>query len=478
MITACAAEETAVNTTDETTTARIEETTTSEYKSPEVNFGGAVITIGAADHTKDGYNIMWVGEKYCDAYAPEQNGDPMNDALYFRNQRVEEELNVTINSYNLGTFGTAGANLQKLIMAAEDIVDIAYMNGNPMPQYLGSGMIMDLYEIPTVDFKHSWWDQNSVKEFTLFGTLSIVTGDISLNTIFSLPVYFFNKQLVEDFKIENMYDIVRKGDWTIQKMIEISRIVGADLNGDGIMDEEDRYGMLTHSYVMIDMIYGGGVRITNKNSEGVPQLAVNTQRTADIVEMSVPYLWDKQVTVTTSDFYPKYSNPAAQLFTPMFINNQGLFYTNQFLFSMELRNMDADFGILPPPKLDAAQDGYYVTLSNYWGNYIMVPVTNGNLEMTGHVLDAMGYYSQLYVTPAYIDTTVMNKAIRDDDSADMINVILNSRCFDIATLYNWGGVYSMFPIMYNNKSTNFASEFAKIETRVQTEIDKTVEMLR
>ncbi|MCL2517994.1 MAG: hypothetical protein FWF15_05470, partial [Oscillospiraceae bacterium] len=63
-------------------------------------------------------------------------------------------------------------------------------------------------------------------------------------------------------------------------------------------------------------------------------------------------------------------------------------------------------------------------------------------------------------------------------SAEMMHIIFGSRYFDLATVYNWGGIYGMFGSMIGANNTNFASEFAKIETRIRSEIDKTVEMLR
>jgi len=166
-----------------------------EYKPPQVNYNGAVINIGAMDHITRGVVITWDVMKYCEAYAPEQNGDPINDALYIRNQRVEEELNVKINVYAFMERASCGPELRKLIMASEDLVDIAFINGQHQPLFMGTDLVVNLNTIPNVDFSHSWWDQGSVKEFDIFGNLSSVTGDISLYIGFSPVLYLFNKKL-------------------------------------------------------------------------------------------------------------------------------------------------------------------------------------------------------------------------------------------------------------------------------------------
>jgi len=466
------------NTSNETTSTKSEETTASEYKQPSVNYNNAPITIAAVDHLQSGTVVTWTVEAYSDAYAPEQNGDPINDALYFRNQRVEEELGVTIKTIPLGYLVTCGDNLKKLILAADAVIDIAFMSGSFISTFVGTDMVLDLKSIPNVDFSHSWWDQHCVKEFDLFGTMAIVTGDISLNSNFAQIIYFFNKQLANEFQLDNMYDLVRKGNWTIPKMMEMCRTVAHDVNGDGVMGVEDCFGLMTEMGHLPTSIISGGVRLTEKDNDGVPQIAVNTQRTADLVEMLVPFMRDKDINIYSSDYSGKYKNAFRELMVPMFIDNRSLFFNNQLLVGMEFRSMDGDFGILPAPKYDSAQENYYSNLSGYWATYIMAPTTNGNFEMTGHVLESMGYYSQQYVTPAYIDTTVMNKTLRDDESAEMMYIIFGNRYYDLGYMYNWGGILNLFYTLIDTKKVTFASEFAKIETKIQKEIDKTVEMLR
>ena len=92
--------------------------------------------------------------------------------------------------------------------------------------------------------------------------------------------------------------------------------------------------------------------------------------------------------------------------------------------------------------------------------------------MTADVLNAMGYYSQQYVTPAFIDTTVYNKALRDDDSAEMLDIILDNLFLDVSMLYNWGSLYTKISEMGTKANTNFASLYASIESNIQKDMEK------
>ncbi|MBO5217989.1 MAG: hypothetical protein J6C52_01065, partial [Clostridia bacterium] len=101
--------------------------------------------------------------------------------------------------------------------------------------------------------------------------------------------------------------------------------------------------------------------------------------------------------------------------------------------------------------------------------------TNSRLDMTGHVMDALGYYSKQLVTPAFIDTTVRSKSLRDEDSAEMLQIVLDTAVYDLATIYNWGSVRST--VCNIAESGVFASTIASMEEAVKAEMAATMELM-
>lgn len=55
----------------------------------------------------------------------EQNGEPINDAIYDRNRLVEERLNITIQE-NMVTYSEVTSTITKAIAAGEDAYDIFF----------------------------------------------------------------------------------------------------------------------------------------------------------------------------------------------------------------------------------------------------------------------------------------------------------------------------------------------------------------
>ena len=53
---------------------------------------------------------------------------------------------------------------------------------------------------------------------------------------------FFNKKLAENYQLEDLYETVRNGKWTLDKFAECTKNVAVDLDEDRKMTDIDMYG--------------------------------------------------------------------------------------------------------------------------------------------------------------------------------------------------------------------------------------------
>lgn len=463
---------------DTVSTTAVTEPAAPEYTAPEVDYAGETFTIGAIALPEN--SSPWKAVDYCEIFSSEENGDPLNDAIYQRNLAVSEALNVNIECYPYESFDRSISDFTKVIMAGEDIIDISLSHSWGMPNLLGTGALVDLLTLPNVDFTHSWWDQKSGDELKLGDSMYSITGDISLYISYAPIVYYFNKALVNELSLDDPYTLVKDGKWTIEQLQKMASEAAADLNGDGAMTEkEDRYGLLCQADSLAFAAYAADVSITDKDGDGMPYLNVDIERAASVCEKMVPFMNDGNVTLQSyATTKGSYGNIYFDLFLPMFCENRALFFTNQLMVALNLRDMDADFGIIPTPKYDETQKDYMCPISDWWATFLVVPVTNSNYDMTGHVIEALGYYGQQYIRPAYFETTIQGKTLRDEASIEMLNLILNNRVYDLASFYNWGNVFQMYNTIAANTRLNYASEYAKIEKKAQAALDETIELLR
>lgn len=66
-------------------------------------------------------------------------------------------------------------------------------------------------------------------------------ADISLGMIKYMMCVFENMEFADKLGVESLYDVVRAGDWTLDKMKSLTSDVYSDLNGNGQYDREDLF---------------------------------------------------------------------------------------------------------------------------------------------------------------------------------------------------------------------------------------------
>ena len=141
--------------------------------------------------------------------------------------------------------------------------------------------------------------------------------------------------------------------------------------------------------------------------------------------------------------------------------------------------MDTDLGILPMQKYEENQKQYRSFVSDTWTDVLCVPASVADADRVGQILNAAGYYSQQYLYPEVINRTVMDKTIRDDAAADMLDIIFRNTLLDANDFYVWdsGNIYSIWEKSVTGKSNALASQFERLEKAMQSKMEKTVEYL-
>ena len=343
-------------------------------------------------------------------------------------------------------------------------------------------MLIDLNTVPTLDLSHSWWNQNAVREMNLFGVQYAALGDVNIYNKGAPIVTYFNKQMITDYKLDDPYDLVDSGKWTLDKMTEMAVAVSHDVDGNGIIeDTTDCFGLMCENDSQVYLLTGCGVRFSEHDDKNI-DITIMSERTVNAIDKIVNLLNMKDVTLVDLDHLTGRNNVFFELYIPTLGANRGLFFSGNLIFALNMRGLEVDFGVLPMPKYDEAQEKYYSMVSifsNTWfTDYVVIPATNTDLERTGALIEAMGYYSQQYVTPAFIDNVVMNKTVRDEESAKIVQDIIDNMQYDIALIFNWGGIQGTVTQMRNASGQSYSSVYEARKNQILEEMNNTVDQLQ
>ena len=448
-----------------------------EFNPPKENYDNSEFRILGFNS----FDTAWVAVNYSEIEAETIDADPINDAIFERTAKIEELFNVKIKEVMHGEmedyyFDVINKTV-KLINAGDVNFDIAFSTGSCLPNLFAVANAMyDLNTIPGLDFNKSWWNQNSIDEFTLGGKLCVATGDITMWRPLATVVFFFNKKLLADNGLENPYNLVREGKWTWNKLVDMAKEAVYDLNGDNKIDRNDQIGLASTDGMLSASVITSGERFTLKDEDGMPALNMNFDKISSIIDKVYPLVRNDEYTYATTDLYGRYAHPFFEYTMPKFRDNQTLFYEQQLMVALDLRGMEADFGILPYPKLDEAQTEYYSMTSDWFLKYVWIPTSNDDTDKAVNIIQALGYYGQQIVIPAVFDVTITGKVVRDEDSLEMLELINNTQVYDIISVYNWGGMMGIYSKIFTKRNNNLISELDKnmgvIEAALQATIDE------
>ena len=360
-------------------------------------------------------------------------------------------------------------------MAQENLWHFMESNISEMNSLTQGGYLQDLTGLENLDLSQEWWDQRYVEDMSIGGKLYTILGDINIFDNIQTWGFIYNKKLANQFDLGNLYDLVWDGTWTLDQLNEFIKIAAADLDGDGDMDENDRWGMMTESTNLYFHLLGTGGRVSKNGDDGYPQLTLNTERNATALEKAHGIMIDTERVMQAENWTHLNSSVIGNVMIPMFKNDQSLFYFAAVGWGYcELRDMETEFGILPVPKLDEAQSEYYNGVSQYWATSIGIPVTCAEPDTSAFIMEAMSAASVQTVTKAFNEVVFNSKGLRDEESVEIMKLINKSRVYDIGYLNNWATIQDRLRAILKDNPLQFASSYAKWEKGLIKALENTI----
>ena len=217
------------------------------------------------------------------------------------------------------------------------------------------------------------------------------------------------------------------------------------------------------------LIGASGEKLVTRDESGLPVSNIDSSKLVEVVMKYVDIINDKDSVISVQDNRIKDGGPAG-----VFDGGRMLFWETNLQRMKAARSFTVDFGLIPFPKYEES-DEYIAPVGGYWDSWLMIPATNSDTDRTGTVLEALGYYSQQFVTPAFVETSVTTKALRDDDSAEMLDMVLKNRSFDAGIYFSWG-TNEAFKASVNHVS-NFTSVAASGKSKIDASIASFIEAL-
>lgn len=400
-----------------------------------------------------------VGTSEKEIWVEEMDGDVINDAIYSRNLIINERFDCAVT---LKTGDVVSATKQA-VTAGDDTCKLVYpsiVDGASLAQ---QGYLLNYLDFEHVNIYEPWWDQGTA-ELEISGKVYFMNGDINILDNDVTYILMFNKKIITDVGLEEPYQLVRNGKWTIDIFTSMIKDVTADIDGDGSYTDNDMYGYVTTGAGPNTFFYASGLKFIGFDSEGTPVLDINYEKITALLEKVVDIFHNDNTTRIPG---------SVETGRDMFMEDRVLFYGEVLSYIINIRAMETAFGVLPLPKYDDEQEKYYTHCEGN-ASTVGVPMVLTDPLSASVILEGMALQSYLKITPAYYDTALQRKYTRDDESSDMLDIALANRIYDIGKLYSSLGLSSIFNNLGIKGSTDFASSYAKAEKTAVKNLDKIV----
>lgn len=400
-------------------------------------------------------------EKLSIAISEEDNtGDVVNEAVWKRNQLLEERLKVKIVLVDVVGFDKFNSVFGLSVNSGADDYDVGVGHTRFNISLAAEGYLKNLNNVGHLDFAKNYWSSLYMNNISYKGIEYWSTGDLTISFIAYIYAMFVNAPMWTDYNGDtDIYDIVTAGEWTLDRLNEYSSAAYSDLNGNGKSDEGDSMGLVMQKgHVLNGMFFAAGVEYTTRDSEGAMSVTLENEHTVSVFDKLHALLYDNNYNMVLAN--EKFDAAS----TLMFVENRLLFCPQTFGFSQNasVRAMESDFYVIPLPKYDDSQANYRVNQYDGVPIYgIPVTVPEDRTPVIGASLEAMCSMSSSMVIPVYYDIALKNKYSRDERTAEMLDLIHDSVTADFS--FAWGDtVGGVMNVFYDNiQKTSIASTLAQ-----------------
>ena len=404
-------------------------------------------------------------------YVDAQDGNIVNDAVYSKIRTVEERFNVDIVLTEMSFQEENHVDsLKQAILAGDDSTDLAQGHDVNMANAAMEGLFVNAYDIPHLDFSKPWWPAATTESMTVAGQMYLMCNNIGYNNLAQTRVMYFNKNLMKDLDMEMPYQQVYDGTWTLDAMNGMTKQAYRDLNGNGEIDTADQFG-----YVSMPYYYGifepFRVEPYRKDADGNLYYEVYLERTTQVVEKMYDMIFGEG-----GFLYPSKDPDYQDQVLNLFCEGRSLFFYGPLENAAKNFSAanDLSYGILPMPKLEASEDGYFGAA---FDRPFVVPTTaEGNLDNIGLVIEALNAEGYKQVLPAYYEIAMKTRYAEQTDDAKMIDLVHDNVIISFTYIHdNYTSIYGKMLWELFNKSTpsnDVASWCAKNEKSQIKRVEK------
>lgn len=296
--------------------------------------------------------------------------------------------------------------------------DLLVLPQSMVGSFYAAGILANMNSLPFADYSQPWYDSR-VNESALLGNTQLAVSGAASYDPDGLSCVYFNRTLAGDTDI---YSLVTAGKWTLESYAELAKnaaaIDGVSGHGSGF----DRTGYIDAVAASMGLDY-----VTNERGQ-LPELlymedSSMAERAGKLVDKLYSLIFDDK-TYTEKDALGAFDG------------GKLMFLTDTLAVTADLAESKTSWGLLPMPKLDEAQTGYYSPMSADSPVFCALANTPNSVT-SGLILEGLNAVCYEYIYDVYF-SELKNYRLRDNQSINMLGYIMDSASTDFVGMMSSG----------------------------------------
>ena len=398
-----------------------------------------------------------------EVFADETAVNIRDQAVWERNAKIEELYDVKISPVSTGDGSLRGqvTTMSNWIISGDDFYDLALSYAHTTGPLLVLGYLQNWNNFKYTDFSKFYWMNDVNDVFTVNDAIYTPVGEMCISVLTNTFAVFYNRtkgdQLFVDDGMTTITEAVieKIGDmeWTMDYFMNIIADIYSDIDYEAGPSDGDFYGYAADILCELDIWqFAFDIPMVKKDAKQYLKCVFNTEKTNEMVDKLMTLYWETPGSYISSSGI-----------TATFVKGRSLFFTTRLAECFgAFKEMEDNYLILPYPLWDENQEKYMTgAMDNY--NVLSVPISTPNVDMVSYLAEVLNYETRETVFPVYYEESLQKQYSRDPLTIEMLEIIMNGRNFDIATMFHTetGGLPLAIRHCVGYDKMSFAEKYAE-----------------
>ena len=410
------------------------------------------------------------GRLYYDEWLLESDdGDIVGTELYGRVPRTEARLGITLNVEIVS--GTKNEEYKAEAHKRQETTDpnmmVNLISGYSMDigDLTLEGRLQNIAASDNINLENPWWPKDLLENSVIDDRVYFASGDVSPTLIYETYAIFFNRQLVDQYNIEDPIKLVNNYQWTIDKLIEITSGIYEDLDKNKVGPSKGDFFAFNFNdgahYKPLPFAMGIRVIVPDDEEGYVWAESYTSEKMDGIVTKINDWIIKNDGVHAASEGFNDYCDGFTK---GNIIFNLGNFANASHYF----QGKGIDYAVVPCPMYDTDQGEYY----SYYGNptsFWAIP-NNVDLDDSALLLEYLAADAYVYISPALFERALKIKYVTGevDGLSRIFDIIRDGLVFDACMFYGQtsiGSYYNGYGAIANVKGVSWGADFDKFKVR-------------